>query len=147
MPPVVRTLPSEEAQELLALTRDLADGELAPRAAAGEAAAEFPRELFRTLGKAGLLGLPYPEEHGGAAQPYEVYLQVLEELSRAWLAVGLGVSVHTLSCYPLFAFGTDEPDDAAEPPLDAAPEAEPEPPLDGAAPEGAVPDGLVPDGA
>ena len=41
----------------------------------------------------------------------------------------------------------DEPDEAAEPPLDAAPEAEPELPLDGAAPEGAVPDGLVPDGA
>lgn len=41
----------------------------------------------------------------------------------------------------------DEPDEAADPPLDAAPEAEPELPLDGAAPEGAVPDGLVPDGA
>src|SRR3712207_9111072 len=37
--------------------------------------------------------LPISEEHGGAGQPYEVYLQVLEELSRAWLAVGLGVSV------------------------------------------------------
>jgi alkylation response protein AidB-like acyl-CoA dehydrogenase len=60
------------------------------------------------LGKAGLLGLPYPEEHGGGGQPSEVHLQVLEELSRGWLAVGLGVSVHALSCYPLAAFGTDE---------------------------------------
>ncbi len=108
MPPVVRSLPTPEAHELLALTRDLVEREVAPRAADGEARGEFPRELFRTLGKAGLMGLPYDEEVGGGAQPYEVYLQVLEELSRGWLAVGLGTSVHTLSCYPLAAFGTDE---------------------------------------
>ena len=106
MPPVVRSLPTAEAQELLALTRELVEREVAPRAADGEARAELPRELFRTLGKAGLLGLPYDEAYGGAAQPYEVYLQVLEELSRGWLAVGLGVGVHTLSCYPVAAFGT-----------------------------------------
>ncbi|MFP5219362.1 MAG: acyl-CoA dehydrogenase family protein [Actinomycetes bacterium] len=108
MPPVTRSLPSPEAEALLELTRDLAAAELAPRAASAESRGEFPREVFRTLGKAGLLGLPYPEEHGGGGQPYEVYLQVLEELSRAWLAVGLGVSVHTLSCFPLAQFGTDE---------------------------------------
>jgi alkylation response protein AidB-like acyl-CoA dehydrogenase len=108
VPPVVRSLPSSDAEALLELTRDLAEGEVAPRAAAAEERSEFPREVFRTLGKAGLLGLPYPERWGGAEQPYEVYLQVLEELSRAWLAVGLGVSVHTLSCYPLAGFGTDE---------------------------------------
>jgi alkylation response protein AidB-like acyl-CoA dehydrogenase len=108
VPPVVRSLPSPEAEALLELTRDLAQSELAPRAEEMEAKAEFPREVFRTLGKAGLLGLPYAEELGGGGQPYEVYLQVLEELSRAWLAVALGVSVHTLACYPLSAFGTDE---------------------------------------
>ena len=108
MPPVVRTLPTPEAESLLALTRELTDQELVPRVAEAEQRGEFPREVFRTLGKAGLLGLPYEEEHGGAAQPYEVYLQVLEELSRGWLAIGLGVSVHTLSCFPLAAYGTDE---------------------------------------
>ena len=108
MPPVVRSLPSAEAEALLELTRDLVQNELAPRAAEFEARSEFPRELFRTLGKAGLLGLAYDEELGGGGQPYEVYLQVLEELARGWLAVGVGVSVHTLSCYPLAAFGTDE---------------------------------------
>jgi alkylation response protein AidB-like acyl-CoA dehydrogenase len=111
MPPVVRSLPTAEAAELLALTADLVAREVAPRAADGEARSEFPRELFRTLGKAGLLGLPYDEAHGGGGQPSEVYLQVLEELSRGWLAVGLGASVHTLSCYPLAAFGTAEQKD------------------------------------
>ena len=108
MPPVVRSLPSAEAEELLALTRDLVDGELAPRAAEMEARGAFPREVFRTLGKAGLLGLAYPEEVGGGGQPYEVYLQVVEELARGWLAVGLGTSVHTLSCFPLATYGTEE---------------------------------------
>jgi len=108
VPPVLRSLPSEEGRELLQLTSELVDRELAPHAADMESRSAFPREAFRTLGKAGLLGLPYEERYGGAAQPYEVYLQVLEELSRGWLAVGLGVSVHTLACYPLAAFGSDE---------------------------------------
>jgi alkylation response protein AidB-like acyl-CoA dehydrogenase len=106
--PVERALPTAEAAELLELTRDLAARELAPRAAEMEAASEFPRELFRVLGKAGLLGLSYPEEYGGSAQPYEVYLQVVEELATAWLTVAEGVSVHTLSCFPLAAYGTEE---------------------------------------
>jgi alkylation response protein AidB-like acyl-CoA dehydrogenase len=95
-------------QELMDLTRELADKELRPQAEAAERDAVFPREAFRVLGRSGLLGLPYPERWGGGGQPYEVYLQVVEELSRAWLAVGLGVSVHTLCCLPLAAYGTDE---------------------------------------
>jgi alkylation response protein AidB-like acyl-CoA dehydrogenase len=105
---VQRLLPTEEAEFLLELTRDLAAAELAPRAAEFERAKRFPREVFRTLGKAGLLSLAYPEEHGGGGQSYEVYLQVLEELAGAWLSVGIGVSVHTLACYPVAAYGTAE---------------------------------------
>ena len=52
--------------------------------------------------------LPHPEEWGGGGQPYEVYLQVLEELAARWAAVAVAVSVHVLSCHPLIAFGTDE---------------------------------------
>ncbi|MEV2277346.1 acyl-CoA dehydrogenase family protein [Nocardiopsis sp. NPDC049922] len=105
---VERTLHTPEAEQLLELTQEIADKELVPRAAEDEENAAFPRDVFRTLGAAGLLGLPYSSEYGGGDQPYEVYLQVVEELARGWLAVGLGVSVHTLSCYPVAAFGTDD---------------------------------------
>jgi alkylation response protein AidB-like acyl-CoA dehydrogenase len=106
--PVDRELPTDEARELIDLARRFARDELAPRAAEFEERAVFPRDLFRRLGQAGLLGLAYPEEHGGGGQPYEVYLQVLEELATGWAAVALGISVHTLTCHPLVAFGTDE---------------------------------------
>ena len=101
-------LPTEEAQELFALTEELGAKELAPRAAQAEAAGEFPRDAFRKLGQSGLLGLPYEERYGGGGQPYAVYLQVVEELARHWLAVGLGVSVHTLSCHALAGYGSEE---------------------------------------
>lgn len=105
---VVRQLPTPEAEELLALTRDIVAAELAPIAGDFEARGEFPREVLRMLGRAGLLSLPYDEEWGGGGQPYEVYLQVLEEIARAWLSVGISVSVHSLACYPVAAWGNDE---------------------------------------
>ncbi len=104
---VERILPTTEAADLLDLTREIADRELAPRAADFEARGEFPRDVFRTLGRAGLFGLPYDEEYGGGGQPYEVYLQVLEEVAARWLAAAEAISVHTLSCYPVAAYGTD----------------------------------------
>lgn len=105
---VERTLHTPEAEQLLDLTREIVAKEITPRVAEDEENSVFPREAFTTLGRAGLLGLPYSGEYGGGDQPYEVYLQVVEELARGWLAIGLGVSVHTLSCYPLAAYGGEE---------------------------------------
>lgn len=103
---VDRLLPTQEAQDLLALVRDIADKELAPRVEEHEKAETYPEGLFTTLAEAGLMGLPYPEEHGGGGQPYEVYLQVLEEFAARWAAVAVALSVHGLACHPLAAFGT-----------------------------------------
>ncbi|MFD8417743.1 acyl-CoA dehydrogenase family protein [Streptomyces sp. NPDC059466] len=109
--PATRTLPSPEAVDLIGLTRELAEKELAPRVAEAEAEEKFPREVFRTLGRAGLLSLPYDERYGGGGQPYEVYLQVVEEIGAVWASVAVGVSVHALSCFALAAFGTEEQKD------------------------------------
>jgi alkylation response protein AidB-like acyl-CoA dehydrogenase len=108
---IERDCPDEETRALFELTAELADEVLRPRVDAAERDGSFPREEFRVLGRAGLLALPYPERFGGGGQPYQTYLQVVEELSRAWLAVGLGVSVHTLACFPLVTAGTAEQQD------------------------------------
>ncbi|WP_440556820.1 acyl-CoA dehydrogenase family protein [Streptomyces sp. SCPE 10] len=106
--PVERQLPTDEARDLLALVREIARREIAPKAAEEEDAGRFPREVFTLLSESGLLGLPYGAEYGGGDQPYEVYLQVLEELAAARLTVGLGLSVHTLASYALATYGTKQ---------------------------------------
>jgi alkylation response protein AidB-like acyl-CoA dehydrogenase len=106
--PASRMLPTVDAADLLALVRELAARELAPRVDLHEADGVFPREVFRTLGAAGLLGLPYPVAYGGSGQPYEVYLQVVEEIAAVWASVAVGVSVHALSCFGVAAYGTEE---------------------------------------
>jgi alkylation response protein AidB-like acyl-CoA dehydrogenase len=106
--PVDRLLPSDDAVDLIALTRDIADKVLDPIVDAHEKSETYPEGVFAQLGAAGLLSLPQPEEWGGGGQPYEVYLQVLEEIAARWAAVAVAVSVHSLSSHPLLAFGSDE---------------------------------------
>ena len=106
--PADRLLPDTDAEDLLKLVREIAREELAPNAAKYEEAGQFPRERFRLLGRSGLLGLPYAERWGGADLSYEVYLQVVEEVAAAWMSVGVGLSVHTMSCWALAHHGTDE---------------------------------------
>ena len=105
--PAERVLPSTEAEDLVKLAREIAKEELAPIASKYEEEHRFPREQFRLLGRSGLLGLPYPEQWGGGGLPYEVYLQVLEEIATAWMSVGVGLSVHVMSCFALASHGTD----------------------------------------
>ncbi len=105
--PAQRLMPTDESTDLIELTRSIVDKELRPVIADLDASATFPRDVFRTLGRAGLLSLPYPEEVGGGGQPYEVYLQALEEIASASASVGVGVSVHALSCFGLFTAGTE----------------------------------------
>ena len=84
--PVDRLLPSDDAVDLIALTREIADKVLDPIVDGHEKAETYPEGVFAQLGAAGLLSLPQPEEWGGGGQPYEVYLQVLEEIAARWAA-------------------------------------------------------------
>src|SRR6478752_7748605 len=106
--PATRLMPTDEAADLIELTREICRKELAPKVDDAERGRTFPEQTFRTLGRAGLLSLPYAEEFGGAEQPYEVYLQVVEEIASAWMSVAVGVSVHSLTCYPVAQFGSAE---------------------------------------
>jgi alkylation response protein AidB-like acyl-CoA dehydrogenase len=108
-------MPTDEATDLIELTREICRKDLAPKVDDAERARTFPEETFRTLGRAGLLSLPYPEEFGGADQPYEVYLQVVEEIASVWMSVAVGVSVHSLTAYPVATFGTREQQQALLP--------------------------------
>ncbi len=108
---VERLLPGDDdgvAEALLELTRDLATKELAPQVHEAEERGEFPESAYRLLGKSGLLSLPFAEEYGGGGQPYEVYLQVIEEIATAWPSVGVGVSVHGLTANVVATNGSDD---------------------------------------
>lgn len=97
-----------EQQDLLDLVRAYAVNEVAPRAAEAERAGTFPRDLFDQLARMDLMGLPVAAEHGGSAQPGTVVLKVIEELSRAFLTVGLGLSVHNLATWAVEQYASEE---------------------------------------
>ena len=106
--PADRLLPNDEAIAIVALAREFAHGELAPRADAAEDEHRFPGEAFGELGQLGLLTMPLSERWGGGGVPYEVYLQALEELGGGWASVAVGVSVHVMTCWVLETFGSPE---------------------------------------
>ena len=98
----------QEQRDLLELVRAFAANEVAPKAEGHEQSGTFPADLMRQLGGMDLMGLPFPAEYGGSEQPFTVYLRVAEELSRAFLAVGLGLSVHTLATWAVATYASDE---------------------------------------
>lgn len=108
---VDRMLPNDDARDLIDLARTVADKVLDPVVDKAEKDRAYPDAAFRTLGEAGLLTLPQPTQWGGGGQPYEVYLQVVEEIAARWAAVACALSVHNLSCHALVEFGTDEQQD------------------------------------
>jgi alkylation response protein AidB-like acyl-CoA dehydrogenase len=95
-----------EQREIRDLAARFADERIAPHAAEWDRDHTFPRDLFRSLGELGLMGVCVPEEHGGAGADFLSYVLVLEELARADAGVGVTVAVHTSACeLPLLAHG------------------------------------------
>src|SRR5688500_4444334 len=108
--------PDQEA--IRTLTRELAEAEIVPNAAAWDREHRFPDELYPKLAELGLMGVCVPEEYGGAGADFVSYVLVLEELSRADAGVGVTVAVHTsATTLPILAFGTDEQRARFVPPL------------------------------
>jgi len=104
----VTGIDNEMLEDLLTLTREISAKHMVPLVDEYERDERFPRDTFRELGGAGLLGLPYPDVYGGAGLATSQYLRVFEELGRTWASVAVGVSVHALACYPLAKYGTEE---------------------------------------
>jgi butyryl-CoA dehydrogenase len=74
-----------------------------------ERAHRFPAEIVRRLGAMGWLGIPVPEEDGGAGMGNVAYAIAVEEISRVWGSLGIIVAAHTsLGCGPLMIAGTAE---------------------------------------
>ncbi len=99
---------NDEHRMMQRMVREFAAKEIAPNAAEIDRTCEFPRETFRKMGEQGLLGIPYPEEFGGAGFDYLSYAIAVEEVARVCGSTALSMAAHnTLGCGPVFHFGTD----------------------------------------
>ena len=100
---------TEEQMEIRNTCREFAEQEIRPRAEQMDATGAFPYALIEQMGKLGLLGLPFPEEYGGAGADFLSYCLAIEEISRADVSVGITIEAHTsLGATPFFLFGSEE---------------------------------------
>lgn len=89
--------------------REFAEQEIRPLAEEMDASGTFPYELIRKMGELGLLGLPFPEEYGGAGADFLSYCLAIEEISRGDVSIGITMEAHTsLGASPFALFGTQE---------------------------------------
>jgi alkylation response protein AidB-like acyl-CoA dehydrogenase len=104
---VVFDLP-EEHEALRATVRDFARQEIAPVAAELDRTKAFPYEIVAKLGELGLMGIPFPEEYGGAGGDSLAYALAVEELARVDSSVAITMCAHTsLGTQPIYLFGTE----------------------------------------
>ena len=100
---------NEEQLAIKNTCREFAEQEIKPLAEEMDRTAEFPYALVRKMADLGLLGLPFPEEYGGAGADFLSYCIALEEISRGDVSVGITMEAHTsLGASPFFLFGSQE---------------------------------------
>ncbi|KON87021.1 acyl-CoA dehydrogenase [Sporosarcina globispora] len=98
-----------EQNMILKTIKEFAQEEVAPGALERDRTKEFPIEVFKKMADLGLMGLPFPEEYGGAGADTVSFAIVTEELSRACASTGITYSAHiSLGGAPLYLFGTEE---------------------------------------
>lgn len=99
---------TEEQEMMRKMVRDFAQSEIAPFVENMEKG-EFPRGILKKMGELGLMGIPVPEQYGGADMDFTSYIIAIHELSKVSAAVGAILSVHTSVCtIPILYFGTEE---------------------------------------
>jgi butyryl-CoA dehydrogenase len=100
---------SEQHIAVRDMVREFARDEVAPVAAKFDASQEFPWENIQKMGELGLLGIPWPEELGGAGLDTISYMIAIHEMAKVDASHGITISAHTtLGTSPIFNFGTDE---------------------------------------
>jgi butyryl-CoA dehydrogenase len=109
---------NEEQQAIRETCREFAEQEIKPLAEEMDRTGEFPYEIIRQMGELGLLGLPFPEEYGGAGADFLSYCLAIEEISRGDVSIGITMEAHTsLGASPFFLFGSEEQKKRYLPPL------------------------------
>src|SRR5437763_1658732 len=109
MMPVMDFDLSDEHRLIQATVRDFARGEVAPVAEELDRTKAFPYEIVRKLGELGLMGIPFPEEYGGAGADTLAYALAVEELTRVDSSVAITMCAHTsLGTQPIYLFGSEE---------------------------------------
>ncbi len=100
---------NDEQQAIRQTCREFAEQEIMPKAEEMDRTGEFPYDIVRAMGELGLLGLPFPEEYGGAGADFLSYCLAIEEISRGDVSVGITMEAHTsLGATPFFLFGNEE---------------------------------------
>ncbi len=100
---------SAEQKQIRDMVAEFVDEEIKPRAAEIDETDEFPSDLVSEMADLGLMGMPFPEEYGGAGLDYHSYAIGLEEISRGSGGLGTVVAAHTsLAGNMLYAFGNED---------------------------------------
>jgi len=97
-------------QELVkSMLEEFGENEIKPIAEEMDETASYPYDTIAKLGKLGIMGMPFPEEYGGAGSDYLTYIIAVEEISKADASHGIIVQTHNgLCCWPIFTYGSDE---------------------------------------
>jgi short/branched chain acyl-CoA dehydrogenase len=100
---------SDDHELLRRTVRDFAEGEVAPVAEELDRTKTIPYDIIAKLGALNLMGIPFPEEYGGAGGDTLAYALTVEELTRVDSSVAITLCAHTsLGTQPIYLFGSDE---------------------------------------
>jgi alkylation response protein AidB-like acyl-CoA dehydrogenase len=100
---------TSEQKQIRDMVSDFVDEEVKPRAKEIDKEDEFPWDLVDELAELGLMGMPFPEEYGGAGLDYHAYPMALEEISRGSGGLGTIVAAHiSLAGNMIYEFGNEE---------------------------------------